>query len=93
MATHGGKRHILYGRRIFSGMNITELKRGDCAVVLKVELPNEMCKRLFSLRVYTGAKIEVLKVSLFKKTYLLRAGTSKIALGREIAKGVRVWRT
>ena len=73
-------------------MTICDLQRGDRAVVLKVELESSVRERLRALDLYTGATLSVLKVSLFKKTYLVEAKSAKVALGREIASGVRVWR-
>ena len=79
------------GGRISYGMNISDLKKGMHAVVWKVEQPAPMRERLRFLGVYAGAKITVLKVSLFKRSYLVQAGSAKVALGREVAEGVRVW--
>ena len=73
-------------------MNICELKKGERAVVLKVEHPDPVRERLRYLGIYTGAKIVLLKASFFKKTYLVQAGGAKVALGREVALGIRVWR-
>lgn len=74
-------------------MNANELKRGDCAVVLKVDLPMLLKARLHSLGIFTGTKFSVLKVSLRKKTYLLQAGSAKVAIDGETARGIRVWKT
>ncbi len=74
-------------------MNLCELKRGERAVVLKVELPPPIRERLCALRIYAGAKLVLLKTSLFRRTFVVQAGSSKVALRREIAAGVRVWRT
>ena len=74
-------------------MNVCELKRGDRAVVMKVDLPMLLKERLRALHVYSGAKISVLKVSLRKQTYILQAGSAKIAVSREVAEGIRVWKT
>ncbi len=74
-------------------MTVCDLKKGERAVVLKVELNEEMSGRLRYLNVYKGAKVTLLKVSLFKKTWLLQAKSAKIALRREVAQGIRVWRT
>ena len=73
-------------------MTVCDLKRGQGAVVLKVELSEEMQTRLRYLNVYKGAKISLVKVSFRKKTYLLQAGTAKVALDSGTAAGIRVWR-
>lgn len=74
-------------------MNICDLKRGDRAVVLKVDLAPQVRARLMTFRICTGERILVYKVSPFKKTYVVGAGGTRLALGREIAEGVRVWKT
>ena len=74
-------------------MTVCDLKKGERAVVIKVELQDEERARLRYLNVYTGAKISVLKVSRFKKIWVLQAKSAKFALSRDVAQGVRVWRT
>ncbi len=74
-------------------MNISDLKRGERAVVLKVELERELRERLLSLQIHAGAKLLVLKVSPFRRVWIVQAGSGKIAMDRETAQGVRVWRT
>ena len=74
-------------------MNISELKRGERAVVIKVDLPILLKERLRSLGLYTGAKFTVLKASRRKQVFLIQAGGAKFALNHELAAGVRVLRT
>lgn len=74
-------------------MTLCDLKKGERAVVIKVELPGEERARLRYLNVYTGSNILLLKVSHMKKTWLVQAKSAKFALGREVAAGIRVWRT
>lgn len=74
-------------------MTICDMKRGESAVVIRVELEEDLRARLASLRVFAGAKITLLRVSLLKHTYLVKAGSADLALEREIARGVRVWKT
>ena len=74
-------------------MNICDLKKGERAVVFHVNLPVAMRERLRFLGIYSGAKLVLLKVSLFKKTFLVQAGSAKVALGRDVAEEVRVCRT
>lgn len=78
--------------RIFYGMDLTELKRGAHAVVLKVDLPASVRERLRALGIFTGAKICLLKISWLKKTFLVQAGESRVALGRQAAAAIRVWK-
>lgn len=84
--------HNYGSARIFYSMTVCDLKRGDRAVILKVELSEEMQARLRYLNVYKGANFTVLKVSLLQKTYLLQARSARVALDRETAAGIRVWR-
>lgn len=74
-------------------MDVSELKKGERAVVIKVELPMLFKERLRSLGIYTGAKFIVLKTSFKKKVFLIQTGGSKIVLDSELAAGIRVLRT
>lgn len=74
-------------------MMLHELKRGDSAVILRTDVPSPIRERMRSLGVYPNAKITMLKVSPFKKTYLLQAGSSQVAMRREIAALIRVFLT
>ena len=78
--------------RIFYSMNICGMKAGEWARILQVKLTDEVVQRLRYLGVTAGAEVLLLKVSLFKKTYLLQAGSAKIAIGREVAEGITVCR-
>ena len=77
--------------RIVYIMTMNDLRRGERAVVLKVELPVLLKERLRSLGVFTGAKLTVLKVSGRKKIRLIQAGSTKVALDGETASGIKVW--
>ncbi len=85
--------HKLPPVRIFYIMNICQLKRGESAFVMRVDVEAPLKERLRSLNVYPNSKITLLKVSPFKKTYLLQAGSAVVAMRREIASGIRVFRT
>lgn len=76
-------------------MDISGLKRGERAVVLKVELPVLVKERLRAVGIFTGERITVLKVLSRKKIVLLQTGRSgaKVAIDSETAAGVTVWRT
>ncbi|MBR7186710.1 MAG: ferrous iron transport protein A [Clostridia bacterium] len=73
-------------------MNICDLKKGERALIMRVTCPKEMKERLKSLGIYISAEIVLLKISLFKSTYLIEAGGAKIAIGRGAAEGVQVWK-
>lgn len=74
-------------------MTVCDMKKGTRALVLKVEQPDAVRERLRFLGIYKGAKIVLLKVSLFKSTYLVQAGSARAALGKDVASGIFVWRT
>lgn len=76
----------------FIVMSICDLNRGEAALVLSVAGEGPLKKRLNILGVYAGARIFLLRVSLFKRTFLLSTGSGKVALGRSVAAGVRVCR-
>ncbi len=73
-------------------MNITEMGPGDRGTVAEVNCPPELKERLFSLRVRPGEEICLLKISFFRKTFLISAAGSRIALGKEVAECVNVCR-
>lgn len=71
-------------------MNITDLKRGDRGIVTAVEVAPRLKERLRTLNVRSGCVVRVLKVSFFKKTYLLQASGSRLAVSKEVASCVCV---
>ncbi len=71
-------------------MSISDLRRGERGIVLSVELPSALRERLRTLNVRPGGAVRVLKVSFFKKTFLLQAMGSRVALSREVAACVRI---
>ncbi len=73
-------------------MNICDLKKGERAVVIKVECVGELRDRLISLGLFCGAKITLLKVSPLKHSYLVSVGSGKVALAKVIADKVRIWK-
>ncbi len=66
-------------------MNITDLNRGERAVVTSIDLSEPLRERLRTLDLRPGGVVRILKVSFFKKTYLLQAMGSRVALSREVA--------
>lgn len=55
-----------------------------------VDCPSDLFDRLFSLHIRTGEKVKLLKASFFRKTFLILAGGSRVALGKEVAQCIRV---
>ena len=78
--------------RIFYTMTICDLKKGERATVLRVETDELLKERLRMLNISTNRDVTVLKVSPFGKTFLLGAGSATVALRREIANAIRVFR-
>ena len=74
-------------------MTICDMKKGMCAVVLKVEGAEAIRERLRFLGIYKGAKVTLIKTSLLKGVFLVQAGSARAALGKEVAAGVFVWKT
>lgn len=72
-------------------MTVCDMRRGDRAVVLNVTQEESVKERLRALGVFSGANVRLVRVSLFKKTYLLQTSSAKVAMGRDVAEGVRVW--
>ena len=76
--------------RIFISMNITQLSCGERAIITSVECPSTLKERLRSLNIREGAAVTLVKISFFKKTYLIKASGSSIAVRREVAECVSV---
>ncbi|MBD5636575.1 MAG: ferrous iron transport protein A [Clostridia bacterium] len=73
-------------------MNVCDMKAGEEALVEEIALSDEVKERFRYLNVTAGAPLTLLKVSFFKKTYLIQARSAKIAIGREVAEGIKVCR-
>ena len=73
-------------------MNITDLNCGERGIVTQLDCRETVKERLRALRIAPGESVRLLKVSFFKKTYLLQAGSTQIALRREIAQCVSIKR-
>ena len=82
--------HIESPVRIFYSMNVCNMKAGEHAQVLQVELEEPVRQRLRYLGIAAGAELVLLKISLFKKTYFVQAQSAKLAIGREVAEGISV---
>ena len=71
-------------------MDITLLKRGERGIVQSVSSAAPLKERLRSLNIRPGASVLLVKTSFFKKTFLVQAGGSLIALRKEVATCVSV---
>ena len=78
--------------RIFYIMNVCDMKAGEEAVIKEVVLSDGGRERLRYLNVTAGAPLVLLKVSFFKKTYLIQARSAKLAIGREVAERIKICR-
>ena len=81
---------IIVPPAFFIMMKLCELKRGEGALVLSVNGDPALSERLRILGIHAGARVKVLRTSLFRKTFLVSTGTGKAALGRSVAAGVNV---
>ena len=73
-------------------MNLTQLPCGERAIVTAVECAAPLKERLRSLNIHAGGVVRLIKISFFKKTYLVQAGGSQVALRKEVAQCVAVRR-
>lgn len=73
-------------------MTVCDLKKGERAVVVRVETDEPLKERLRMLNVTGNRKITLLKTTPFGKTFLLGAGSAMVALRREVALAIKVTR-
>ena len=71
-------------------MSVCDMKTGERVRVVKVALDEAVRTRLYYLGVAVGAELVLLKVSLLRNTYLVQARSTKLAIGREVAEGIKV---
>lgn len=73
-------------------MDVTDLKAGERAKILSVTCEEPLYSRLFSLGIKPKEEIELVKISLRKNTYLVRAHAILIAMRKEAAQCVKIER-
>lgn len=72
-------------------MSLSELEVGKKAPIKHIDTKNEEIRsRLYALGLVKGEKVEVLRHTLAKQTYEIKAGNSRIALRKEEADSVKV---
>ena len=77
-----------------SGTPLHRLETGHAGIILRVEREEpEMLKYLAVLGLLPGTKVEVSEVSPFGGPILINLGSSRYALGREIAARIFVRET
>lgn len=71
-------------------MNITDLVKGQKAIISNIKLSAKLCERLKMLNVYNGATVQLIKVAPFRSGYLLNAGSVRLAVGKSVALNIFV---
>ncbi len=71
-------------------MKLTQLQKGQKAIIKKIDAPLDLKQRLYSLGVVKGTEIELIDYSLGKSTLEIKAGNSLIALREKEAQQIEV---
>lgn len=73
-------------------MNLSELKKGEKATILRIDADSDLKNRLMSFGVIRGAVVEVSECSPAKKTIKIAVGSTMLALRVEEAQHIEVSR-
>ena len=71
-------------------MKLSGLKIGESAVVRSVGADVHVTRRLRALGVFTGAKVKLLQVGFFARTFLIEADGIRLGMGRRLAEKILV---
>jgi ferrous iron transport protein A len=71
-------------------LKLTQLQKGQKAIIKKIDAPLDLKQRLYSLGVVKGTEIELIDYSLGKSTLEIKAGNSLIALREKEAQQIEV---
>ncbi len=71
-------------------MSVYDLKAGERAKIVRIEVSGSGAARLQSLGITVGKKVTVLAFSLFKTGVLIGCGAVRVGVRREIAKLIGV---
>ena len=71
-------------------MNLAQVKKGESAVILRVDAEQSIRERLRMLNVAPGMRIQVIRYSIFKSRMLLESDGLRIGLRRELAEKISV---
>ena len=71
-------------------MSVYDLKAGECAKIVRIEVSGSGAARLQSLGITVGKKVTVLAFSIFKTGVLIGCGAVRVGVRREIAKLIGV---
>ncbi len=71
-------------------MYLSELKKGQKAVVKNINANSALKQRLFSLGIIKGAIVEIIDCSITKSTIELKVGNTLVAIRDSEAKNIEV---
>ncbi len=71
-------------------MRVFDLKTGDSAQIVKIQLDGGALERLNALGIRVGERIEVLSFSLFKSSILIACAAVRVGLRRSLAQKIEV---
>lgn len=74
------------------GMKLSELRQGESAVIVDINLPDELAHRLMELGFLPGGRVEAARSAPGGGPRVFRVDGTEIALRRETAKHVTVRR-
>ena len=71
-------------------MSVYDLKAGDTAEIVKIDLSGSAASRLNSLGITSGKRVCVLAFSLFKSSVLIGCGAVRVGLRKAVADRIEV---
>ena len=71
-------------------MTVFDLKKGDEAKVIKINLSGSAAARLNALGLKKGTQVRILSFSLFKSAVLLSFGAARLGIRKPIAEKMEV---
>ena len=71
-------------------MYLIDLKKGQKAIIKKIDANSALKQRLFSLGLVNGATIEIIDCSIGKSTIEIKVGSTLVALRDSEAKQIEV---
>ncbi|MDE7453853.1 MAG: ferrous iron transport protein A [Clostridia bacterium] len=71
-------------------MSVFDLKAGESAKILSIDISGNALARLQSLGIAVGKRVTVLSFSLFKTGVLIGCGAVRVGVRRELAKLIGV---
>ena len=71
-------------------INVVSLPQGQKARIVEIEKGNVALHRLIEMGIAPGVEIEVISRHPFRGPLVLQIGGTRLALGRDIAKAIKV---